>query len=110
MTDNTTREQAAHDETVQRLRRRLREQEQELEVLRARVNEGALGVRPGHMNPENVVWMFGTGRSGSTWLSDMMDDLPNHAVWREPLVGALFGHLYYVRPTIAGWARTSTSS
>ena len=47
--------------------------------------------------PENVVWIFGSGRTGSTWLSAMMGEIKDQTVWREPLVGALFGHLYYVR-------------
>jgi hypothetical protein len=49
------------------------------------------------VRPENVVWIFGSGRTGSTWLSTMMDEMSNQTVWREPLVGALFGNLYYVR-------------
>jgi len=52
----------------------------------------ARGVRPG-----NIVWIFGSARTGSTWLSRMMEELEGHAVWREPLIGALFGNLYYVR-------------
>ena len=27
------------------------------------------------MNPENVVWIFCTGRSGSTWLRSMIEEL-----------------------------------
>jgi hypothetical protein len=49
------------------------------------------------VKPENVVWIFGSGRTGSTWLASMMGDIPGHAVWHEPLIGELFGHLYYVR-------------
>jgi hypothetical protein len=49
------------------------------------------------LKAENVVWIFGSGRTGSTWLSAMMGSLENQTVWREPLVGALFGNLYYVR-------------
>jgi hypothetical protein len=47
------------------------------------------------VNPENIVWIFGSGRSGSTWLSSMMEDIEGHAVWGEPWVGALFGNYYY---------------
>jgi hypothetical protein len=47
--------------------------------------EGAGGVRPG-----NVVWIFGAGRTGSTWLSRMMGEMEGQAVWFEPWVGALF--------------------
>jgi hypothetical protein len=44
----------------------------------------------GGVNPENVVWIFGAGRSGSTWLSSMMGELEGQHVWFEPWVGALF--------------------
>lgn len=47
--------------------------------------------------PEKIVWMFGTARTGSTWLSAMMDEIDGYARWHEPLVGHLFGNLYYVR-------------
>jgi hypothetical protein len=47
--------------------------------------EGAGGIRP-----ENVVWIFGAGRTGSSWLSQMMGELGGHTVWFEPWVGALF--------------------
>ena len=96
--DPAVREQIAQkDARVQRFRQRVEKQDKEIQRLRDRLAERALDRRPGQMKPENVVWMFGTGRSGSTWLSNMMDDLPGHTVWREPLVGALFGYLYYVR-------------
>jgi Sulfotransferase family len=47
------------------------------------------------LKPENVVWIFGYGRSGSTWLSDMMGELKNHVLWSEPMIGLLFGGFYY---------------
>ncbi|MDQ3910772.1 MAG: sulfotransferase [Actinomycetota bacterium] len=47
------------------------------------------------LQPENIIWIFGSGRSGSTWLSSMMEDIEGHAVWGEPWVGALFGNYYY---------------
>jgi hypothetical protein len=49
------------------------------------------------VNPENVIWIFGHGRTGSSWLAKMMRDLPDHALWNEPLVGELFGNLYYAK-------------
>jgi Sulfotransferase domain len=49
----------------------------------------------GAVNPENIVWIFGSGRSGSTWLSSMMGDVKGHALWVEPWVGTLFGRFYY---------------
>jgi hypothetical protein len=49
----------------------------------------ATGVRP-----ENMVWIFGSGRSGSTWLRSMMGDPSRHLVWEEPMVGQLFGNFH----------------
>lgn len=49
---------------------------------------------------ENLVWIFGFGRSGSTWLSVMMGEMEGHTVWQEPAVGALFGNFYYGDPWI----------
>src|SRR5215207_6392145 len=60
--------------------------------LRSRDRGSSRGVRP-----ENIVWIFGTGRSGSTWLGSMMEGLDGFAMWNEPLVGNLFGNFYYFR-------------
>ncbi len=54
------------------------------------------GERSG-VRPENIVWVFGSGRTGSSWLTFMMREMPGHSRWNEPLVGHLFGHLYYQR-------------
>ena len=53
------------------------------------------GSEAGGVDPANIVWIFGSGRSGSTWLSSMMGDIEGHALWGEPWVGALFGNYYY---------------
>jgi len=42
----------------------------------------------------NIVWVFGTVRTGSTWLASMMREAENHAMWNEPRVGELFGSFY----------------
>ena len=49
------------------------------------------------MRAENLIWIFGAARTGSTWLSRMLSESKGHHVWNEPLVGALFGNLYYKR-------------
>src|SRR5215217_7923817 len=49
----------------------------------------------GNVKPENIVWIFGSGRSGSTWLSSMMGDMSDQVMWGEPWVGTLFGNFYY---------------
>ena len=46
------------------------------------------------VDPTNIVWIFGTGLSGSTWLASMMGDLAGYDLWDEPMVGKLFGDLY----------------
>jgi hypothetical protein len=49
------------------------------------------------IKPENIIWIFGSGRTGSTWLGGMMGGLRNHSVWNEPYVGEVFGSAYYLR-------------
>lgn len=49
----------------------------------------------GTIEPGRIVWIFGSGRSGSTWLSTMMGEIEGHALWGEPWVGTLFGNFYY---------------
>jgi Sulfotransferase family len=74
-----------------RFKRALRRAVTRGESLRPRAGE------PRGIRPENIVWIFGTGRSGSTWLGSMMGDLDGYAMWNEPLVGNLFGNFYYFR-------------
>ena len=81
-----------------RTRQSLREKESELGQLRAeheRANSN--GESPGGIRPENLIWIFGVARTGSTWLSKMMRDLDDHAQWDEPYVGDVFGYAYYLR-------------
>jgi hypothetical protein len=53
--------------------------------------------RESDVQAENLIWIFGSARTGSTWLASVMGELDAHAVWEEPLVGALFGDFYYGR-------------
>jgi hypothetical protein len=50
--------------------------------------------------------MFCVGRSGSTWLSDMMGELSGHKIWMEPGIGQLFGEFYAKTPA---WKRKSAN-
>ena len=77
-----------------RVREQLEAREREIAGLRQRLEAPA--PRAGGVDPENVVWIFCSNRSGSTWLSSMMGEIECHEVWNEPLVGKLFGDLYYV--------------
>ena len=51
---------------------------------------------------EQLIWMFGSARTGSTWLSWMMAELENQERWHEPFVGLLFGGFIYERLRDAG--------
>jgi hypothetical protein len=53
-----------------------------------RTNAG--GPSAGGVAPENMIWIFGTGRTGSTWLAAMMEEPEGHDVWFEPRVGTVF--------------------
>jgi hypothetical protein len=46
---------------------------------------------------ENIIWIFGTIRTGSTWLGSMMADMKGNTLWNEPRVGEMFGHFFYER-------------
>lgn len=52
------------------------------------------------LQASNIVWIFSSGRSGSTWLASMMAEMEDHHVWHEPTVGALFGNVYFGDPWI----------
>jgi hypothetical protein len=71
---------------LRKLREQLHEKDRELAELRARVSGGGAGT--GGIDPENVVWIFGAGRTGSSWLAAMVGELPAHRVWFEPRVGS----------------------
>jgi hypothetical protein len=91
------REPAGQDQRIERLRRELAEKGRENARLRSRLAAGSFGLPGGSVKPENMIWMFGSGRTGSSWLSTMMGDLGDHARWNEPYVGELFGTAYYIR-------------
>ena len=48
----------------------------------------------GGVRPENMVWIFGSGRSGSTWMRSIMSEMEGHHIWEEPMVGKLFGEFH----------------
>jgi hypothetical protein len=43
---------------------------------------------------EKIAWIIGCGRSGSTWLAEMLGDLPKIRRWHEPYYGRLLRHLH----------------
>ena len=83
------------EEQLERQKERISRQRRELQELRQRHVESIHGNEQHIIRAENIVWIFGTARTGSTWLALMMEELEGHTVWREPYVGELFGRLYY---------------
>ena len=81
---------------LEQAHQQLASKDRELAQLRAQLIRSGAGREASGINPQNIVWIFGSGRSGNTWLSSMMGDIEGHAVWREPNVGFLFGYMYYV--------------
>src|SRR4051812_37177657 len=59
---------------------------------------GVRSARDAGVRPENIIWIFGSGRSGSTWLRSMMKDLDRHELWEEPMIGRLFGEFHNQSP------------
>jgi hypothetical protein len=100
---------AKRSRTLRRIKGRLtgRRQQIHLELVRLRARIAGEHTGRAAVNPENMVWIFGSGRSGSTWLRSMMGEMSSHRVWEEPYVGALFGELSGRSPTSE---RSSASS
>lgn len=49
------------------------------------------GTKLGDINPEKIVWILGSPRTGSTWLSKILGEPEGHAQWREPFFGVVLG-------------------
>jgi hypothetical protein len=76
----------------------------EVSNTRSRALRGGINAQDGGIRPENIVWIFGSGRTGSTWLSFMMESLPNFVRWNEPLVGCTYSAI----PTMSGPSSAKT--
>lgn len=49
------------------------------------------GIKLGNIDPHNIVWILGSPRTGSTWLSQILGEPEGHAEWREPFFGVVLG-------------------
>jgi hypothetical protein len=78
---------------VAELRRILESKDQEI----ASLKQSAGRTHSGNIRPENIVWMFGSGRTGSNWLMSMIGNSAGCARWEEPRIGSLFA-FYYSNP------------
>jgi hypothetical protein len=83
---------------LEQAQRQLEQNQQRLEKKDRRITQlekQSETTKSGDTNPENIIWILGTARSGSSWLARMMLDLESHVVWNEPRVGELFGEYMY---------------
>ncbi len=89
------RKLAEKNQRLKNLRHQIERKDREIAGLRTAL-AGRAEEKAG-LRAEDIVWIFGAGRTGSTWLSRMMGEIEGHSVWFEPGVGELFGYLYYAR-------------
>jgi hypothetical protein len=82
---------------ITRQRRVIGNKDRQIALLKEKLENAQPDSHSGGVLPGNIVWMFGHGRTGSTWLSRMMEELDGYSVWFEPNVGKLFGDFYYNR-------------
>jgi hypothetical protein len=80
---------------LEEARRRLQSQAREIAQYRQRAEDGEPkvpvgGDEPG-VCPENIVWVFGSPRTGSTWLGRIASELRGHSAWNEPFLGVVLG-------------------
>ncbi len=86
---------ARKNEKLEKLRRQMVVKDQELAKLRATLGASGVKAQVEGIRPENIVWIFGTAKTGSTWLGSLMGEPQGYYAWREPNVGDLFGSHYY---------------
>jgi hypothetical protein len=84
-----TRGPKAASQELEEAHQTLARKDEEIGQLRARLAQRDASRRGSGIEPENIVWIFCSGRTGSSWLSRMMGELEGHTVWFEPWVGAL---------------------
>jgi len=86
---------AEKNRRLKRLREQLEVKDEEVLRLQEALAARDAGERTGGIDPANIVWIFGTARTGSTWLSEMLAESKGCATWNEPFVGTLFAPTFY---------------
>jgi hypothetical protein len=81
------------NKSSERIAREIADKDRQIDALKRKL----VRVEGDHLliDAAKLTWIFGTARVGSTWLGAMMEDLKDHSVWHEPIVGRLFGDFYY---------------
>jgi hypothetical protein len=78
---------------LSKARKRIRRQQRKIRLLQEA--QGLTSPDRSGVRPENIVWIFGTARTGSTWLGSMMGARKGYWRWREPKMGHLFGYYFH---------------
>jgi hypothetical protein len=99
MEDTAARREKLRERTerIAQLRSRLAAKDDEIARLRAALESGTSVGDAAGVRADQIIWIFGSGRTGSSWLAAMLSELPGGALWDEPLIGQLFGDFYFVR-------------
>ena len=63
------------------------------ETLIQAIRNGEHSQNPAAPAEEKIAWIIGCGRTGSTWLAEMLADLPKIRRWHEPYFGRFLRHL-----------------
>ncbi|MFG0334710.1 MAG: sulfotransferase, partial [Maioricimonas sp. JB049] len=61
--------------------------------LLAKLREAGQESSPDDVAEDRIAWIIGCGRTGSTWLAEMLGDLPKIRRWHEPYFGRFLKHL-----------------
>ena len=72
-----------------KLKRQLEKRDREIADLRGRLERLRRGLPKRSVPPENFVWVFGSPRSGSTWLARMLSHPEGRQLWNEPFFGVV---------------------
>lgn len=62
-------------------------------TLIAQVREGERERAAVGTSEDRIAWIIGCGRTGSTWLSEMLSELPKIRRWHEPYFGRFLRHI-----------------
>ena len=68
--------------------------EHRAQTLLAKLREREPTGAPASDSEEQLAWIIGCGRTGSTWLAEMLGDLPNLRRWHEPYFGRFLRHVH----------------
>src|SRR5215207_6630263 len=72
---------AEKDRQLALIQRQLVEKDHQLTLLQEQLTKP--------VSPENIIWVFGSPRGGTTWLSEMMAAPKRRKLWREPFFGVV---------------------